>query len=254
MAQGKFKEASACFARALELVPELAENFADTLATLLKVNPALGEAVARAAAAWPRLAPADELLGAPGLAAIADDPMLLGVLKTTPVRDPALEWFLTSVRAAVLKRAADAPDDADEIVLGFCCALARQCFNNEYVFAESSDELDLLERQTQGCWSTLLRTTPRSRRCGSPRWPAIVRCRRCPIRAGFWTAPGRMPLDDLLTQQIREVEEERQVARRHPASDRDRRRGRRRRAPAIRRKPLSALGCGAFAARADDGR
>ena len=31
MAQGRFKEASARFARALELVPELAENFADTM-------------------------------------------------------------------------------------------------------------------------------------------------------------------------------------------------------------------------------
>ena len=66
MAQGRFKEASARFARALELVPELAENFADTTATLLRVNPALGEGVARAAAAWPRLIPASELLGARG--------------------------------------------------------------------------------------------------------------------------------------------------------------------------------------------
>ena len=75
--------------------------------------------------------------------------MLLGVLETTPVRDLALERFLTSVRAAVLERAADAPDDADGSVLGFCCALARQCFNNEYVFAEGPDEVRSLERQTQ---------------------------------------------------------------------------------------------------------
>ena len=108
MAQGRFKEASAHFARALELVPQLAENFGDTVSTLLRVNPALGEGVARAAAAWPKLASADELLGAAGWAAIADDPMLLGVLTTTPVRDLALERFLTSVRAAVLERAARA--------------------------------------------------------------------------------------------------------------------------------------------------
>ena len=41
------------------------------------------------------------------------------------------------------------PTIADENVLRFCCALARQCFNNEYVFAESSDELDLVERQNK---------------------------------------------------------------------------------------------------------
>ena len=210
MAQGKFRQASACFARALELVPELAENFADTSATLLKVNPLLGEAVGRAGAAWPKLASVDELLGAPGLAAIADDPMLLGVLKTTPVRDPALEWFLTSVRAAVLQRAADAPADVDESVLGFCCALARQCFNNEYVLAESPGELDVLARQNRVLIDALednsdipplrlaavasyrsLSSLPDPRRLLDRAWPDAV--------------------DGLLTQQIREVDEERRT-------------------------------------------
>ena len=149
MAQGQFKQASRSFARALELAPELAGNFAATNAMLLKVNPALGQGVARAAAAWPRLASVDELLGAQDLAAIADDAILLGVLRTTPVRELPLEWFLTSVRADVLKRASAAPDDADETTLEFCCALASQCFINEYVFAEGSDELDLVERQTK---------------------------------------------------------------------------------------------------------
>ncbi|MEA3027773.1 MAG: hypothetical protein QOF91_3058 [Alphaproteobacteria bacterium] len=207
MAQGKFRQASASFARALELVPELAENFADTRATLLKVNPLLGEAVARAGAAWPRLASADELLGAPGLAAIADDAMLLGVLRITPARDPALEWFLTAMRAAVLQRAADAPAEADGGVLGFCCALAQQCFNNEYVFAESPGELDLLEQQNKLIIDALaddiaipplrlaavasyrpLSLLGDSRRLLDRAWPDAV--------------------DKLLTQQIREVDEE----------------------------------------------
>ena len=150
MAQGRFKEASARFARALELVPELAENFADTVATLLKVNPALGEGVARAAAAWPRLVTADELLGATGLAAIADDPMLLGVLETTPVRDLALERFLTSVRAAVLERAADAPDDADEQRAGvLLCAGAASASTTNTSSRKAPTKSNSLERQSK---------------------------------------------------------------------------------------------------------
>jgi 2-polyprenyl-3-methyl-5-hydroxy-6-metoxy-1,4-benzoquinol methylase/tetratricopeptide (TPR) repeat protein len=209
MAQGKFKPASACFARALELVPELAENFADTIATLRQVNPVLGAAVARAATAWPMLPSAEELLGAAGWAAIADDAMLLGVLKVTTVRDTALEWFLTSVRAAVLKRA-DATDDVDESVLKFCCALARQCFNNEYVLAVSSDELALLEQQKKLLLDALeensvipplrvaavasyrpLSSLPDARKLLERAWPTAV--------------------DEILTQQLREVDDEQRV-------------------------------------------
>src|SRR6185312_6788771 len=124
MAQGRLKEASACFTEALRLVPELAENFTDTAATLLSVDPALREGVARAVAAWPGRLTIEQLLGVPGLAAIADDAMLLAVLKATTVRDVALERFLTSVRAAMLERIDERA--GDDGALAFCCALARQ--------------------------------------------------------------------------------------------------------------------------------
>src|SRR5204863_4202766 len=191
-------------------VPELAENSTDTTATLFKVNPALGEGVARAATAWPRLIPPGQLFGAHGMAVIADDAMLLAVLETTSVRDLALERFLTSVRAAVLERVAEAPDDADGRVLGFYCALARQCFNNEYVFAEGPDEVATLERQTKLLIGALdqnavvqplqlaalasyrpLSSLPDPRRLLNRAWPDAV--------------------DRLLTQQIREVEDERRA-------------------------------------------
>ena len=210
MAQGRFKEASARLARALELVPELAENFADTLATLLKVNPVLGEAVARTGTAWPKLVPADELFGAPGLAAVADDAMLLRVLKTLPVGNMALEWVLTSVRAALLKQAADTSGDVDQSTLGLCCTLAQQCFNNEYVFAQAADELDLVERQSRLLIDALeqdavipplrvaavasyrpLSSFPDARRLLDRAWPHAV--------------------NELLEQQIREVDDERRM-------------------------------------------
>jgi len=209
MALGRFKEASAHFARALELVPQLAEDFGDTVSTLLRVNPALAEGVTRTMAAWPKLVRANELLDVAGWAAIADDAMLLGVLTTTPVRDLALERFLTSVRAAVLERAASSPE-TDPRLLEFCSALARQCFTNEYVFTEAPDECDLVARQSklladalegQGGISPLrlaavasyrpLSSLPHAGRLLERAWPEAV--------------------DKLLTQQIREVDEERRM-------------------------------------------
>jgi len=210
LAQGRFREASGRFARALELVPELAGNFADTVATLRKVNPALDAAMARASSAWPRLVPADELLGAPGWAALAADPMLLRVLKTTPASDMALERFLTSARAALLKRAVENPDGVKPGELEFACALARQCFNTDYVFAESPEELELLERQ-----SNLLTGALEGEGAVSPIRVAAVASYR-PLSSvvdaqrllhHVWP----QPLDDVLTQQIREVDDERQV-------------------------------------------
>jgi len=209
MALGRLKEASAHFARALELVPQLAENFGDTVSTLLRVNPLLNEGVTRTTAAWPNLVPEDQLLDAAGWAAIADDAMLLGVLTTTPIRDLALERFLTSVRAAVLERAASRPETGSRL-LEFCCALAHQSFNNEYVFTEGPDERDLVERQSklltdalegQGAVPPLrlaavasyrpLSSLPHARRLLERAWPEAV--------------------DKLLTQQIREVDEERRM-------------------------------------------
>jgi SAM-dependent methyltransferase len=64
--------------------------------------------------------------------------LLLATLQSAPVRDLALERVLASIRKAFLVSAAS----ADELRgnLKFCCALARQCFINEYVFATTTDE------------------------------------------------------------------------------------------------------------------
>ena len=102
LAQGKSGEASARFVRALELAPELIDLFANLAGTLYRLNPALDEAVKRAAAAWPTLLPERELLGTGGMAAIADDVLLRRVLELITVRDMDLERFLTALRGALL--------------------------------------------------------------------------------------------------------------------------------------------------------
>src|SRR5438067_5194542 len=81
--QGKTKEASGFYARALTLMPQLLEQYAGICATLVALSPPLGEALRRQAAAWPKQLTESELLGNAGLTAIAADPLLLYLLQST---------------------------------------------------------------------------------------------------------------------------------------------------------------------------
>ncbi|MEJ2434247.1 MAG: methyltransferase domain-containing protein, partial [Pseudolabrys sp.] len=199
-AQGKPREASACFARSLALVPQLFNDFAPIAATLTALLPPLGAAMRRADAAWPARLPFDRLLAGSGLAAIADDPLLLTILQSTPVRDVALERALTVLRAALLEVAAGG-GPADDLTLAFCCALARQCFVNEYVFASTPEEnarVDALVRKLPDTAPAELaalamygplHALPQGQSLAERRWPH--------------------PVDEVVTQQVREPMEER---------------------------------------------
>ena len=70
--------------------------------------------------------------------------MLIGLLESTPVCDIELERFLTAARFILLEAATAASDPGalDEAILKVGCALAQQCFVNEYVFALAEGELD----------------------------------------------------------------------------------------------------------------
>jgi SAM-dependent methyltransferase len=77
------------------------------------------------------------------LAALANDIFLQSALETTIIRGATLELFLTHLRRALLRLApADIADPAqvDESIVGLFCALAQQCFLNEYVFAQGDEE------------------------------------------------------------------------------------------------------------------
>jgi trans-aconitate methyltransferase len=145
LTQGRLSEAATHFARALTLMPELLEQYAQVVTTLLNVSPAVREGIARVGKAWPRELAAEELLGTQGIAAISDDPLLRCLLESSTVRDLNLERYLTSLRRIVLGLALTAAEDnsspCTDSVLNFCCALAKQCFINEYVFAASPGEL-----------------------------------------------------------------------------------------------------------------
>ena len=121
--------------RPSELVPACAR--------FLALNDAIRQGIAHAAKARPNLLPAEELAGSSGLASFAEDRLLRALLESAPVCEVALERFATGLRFTLLEAASAAADSAQaEPVLSLYCAVARQCFINSYVFAQSDAEID----------------------------------------------------------------------------------------------------------------
>jgi SAM-dependent methyltransferase len=194
----------------LVLMPELFDDFAGVRAMLVAVNPAIGEGMKRAAAAWPRRLSARDLLGPSGVAAIVGDSVLDHVLQATTVRDVDLERLLTSIRLEVLCTAADAAGDGvEDDVLGFCCALAKQCFINEYVFATTVEEAEQAERLKRMLIEALTQDADIH-----ALWPTVVASyvplNSLPNAQSLLDRTWPAALADVLTQQIREPREERQ--------------------------------------------
>jgi len=104
----------------------------------LRSDPVLEGCLQRAVQAWPTRPAAEELFGPAGLGALDAEPLLLRLLGCTLAASLELEWFLTLARTALLERATGTAGTG----LDFHCALARQCFLNEYVFAATDEELE----------------------------------------------------------------------------------------------------------------
>ncbi len=113
-------------------------ELAQAAAGLARLEPEIGECVARAVGAWPRRLAAQELFGANGLTALASDALLSALLDAMPVCDIEMERFLTLARHALLETALT--EGEADAALNFYGALARQCFINEYVFACPAEE------------------------------------------------------------------------------------------------------------------
>jgi len=91
----------------------------------------------------------DDRLDRSRLAEIANDIFLQSALQTTIIRGATLELFLTRLRSALL-RLADADifeaGDIDDNVVSLFCALAQQCFLNEYVYGQTDQEIQRASR------------------------------------------------------------------------------------------------------------
>jgi 2-polyprenyl-3-methyl-5-hydroxy-6-metoxy-1,4-benzoquinol methylase/tetratricopeptide (TPR) repeat protein len=209
LAQSKLAEASAYFARSLKLTPQLFDQFHPICATLISVLPPVNEAMRRAVAAWPKRLPVDELLGNSALNAIAANPLLLCVLQWTSVREVALERLLTSLRMSLLNDAITGAS-GKEVLLAFCCALAKQCFINEYVFDTTDAEIAQLDQLK----ASLARALELDAVVPAMSLAALAMYE--PLHNLPWTQSlldrvWPASFDELVTQQVREVLQEREL-------------------------------------------
>jgi protein-L-isoaspartate O-methyltransferase len=110
-------------------------------AKLVKRNGAIGACIRQIAAAWPRVPALHELFTPKVLAEIGSDRLLRSLLESTIVVDLEFERFLTVVRRMMLTAAiGDGPQEFGQGSLPFFCALAQQCFINEFVFFWTDEE------------------------------------------------------------------------------------------------------------------
>jgi len=127
------------------------DDFNASATDLAKRKPALMQCVERVAAAWPKRLAGNDLWTPPEQSAICTDPLLRTLMESAPICDLDLERFLTSARRALLAdalAATPAKTVAPEL-LAFHCALARQCFLNEYVYALEDEEAGAAQRLRQ---------------------------------------------------------------------------------------------------------
>jgi SAM-dependent methyltransferase len=147
------------------------------------------------------------VLDAADLARLAGDPLLRQVMVSGRASDAELELVLTAARRALLAGRDGEPDAA---LLDFFCALSRQCFINEYVFAQSPDEDAEIGRLTAAVAERL-----RSGADISPLWAVALAAYSplygVPEAARLLDRHWPTSVDDVLTQQIREPAEERAI-------------------------------------------
>jgi 2-polyprenyl-3-methyl-5-hydroxy-6-metoxy-1,4-benzoquinol methylase/tetratricopeptide (TPR) repeat protein len=175
--------------------------------SLIMADRVIAACVERAATAWPARLSAEALFGAEGLRRVAGHTLLRCLIENAAIDDVDMERFLTAARHALLATAASEAACASDDELAFYCALARQCFVNEYAFAHDKREWTECQTLRDSLVAALHTDTPIP-----PLWPVAVAayvplrsldgCERLLLRD--W--PGAV--DALLTQQVREPAEE----------------------------------------------
>ncbi len=128
-------EAESHFRKAIELGARL-----KSVEDLILQNPAVAACTDYAARTWPLPIRTDELFSRYSLETIAKDIFLRCALATVPLHHAPLEKFLTAIRSILLHDAVSEHAVADPAVIRLFCALAQQCFINEYVFAQDDEE------------------------------------------------------------------------------------------------------------------
>jgi 2-polyprenyl-3-methyl-5-hydroxy-6-metoxy-1,4-benzoquinol methylase len=109
---------------------------------LLKSDGAICACIHRVNSAWPKRLPPREIFRPAERAEIYANRLLRCLLEATFVSDIELERLLTLARQTMLEAAGSEVDSRqlDEDELRFFCALAQQCFINEYIFTHTAHE------------------------------------------------------------------------------------------------------------------
>jgi tetratricopeptide (TPR) repeat protein len=159
LAIGESREAKSLFARAARHAqprgddPRFRDLIAQALAegwdnpvnlvvpavSLVGKNPAVKAVLERLSAPAAALHPLEELIAPATLADLAQDRVLCRLLELLPLCDADLERVIVALRRALFDVAA-ADREMSPDGLGALCAVARQCFVNEYVSGASDEE------------------------------------------------------------------------------------------------------------------
>jgi len=187
--------------------------------SLIRLNPIIADWMARSNAAWPdRLSPG-ALLNSPLPSALAADRLLIGLLKCDPMTDIGLERLLTNMRHALLQSALSQQSsppsagarDGEKAHLEFSCALASQCFINEYVFSHSDNEAAAAQRLRAALEAALA-----AQASVPPLWLPIVAAyaplHKLADAQSFLAREWLPPLDALIAQQVKEPAQESELA------------------------------------------
>ncbi|MGY4402991.1 methyltransferase domain-containing protein [Bradyrhizobium sp. USDA 3315] len=134
-ALGNRSKAAAHFSKALALGMD-----AKAVGFILQ-SPTVTSYVGRIASKWPLPVTSAELFGSEGVAPLANDLFLRCAMETTTLASMQLEVLFGYARAELLRLASKPDqDDVDDDIVAFACALARQCFINEHVYAQTAAE------------------------------------------------------------------------------------------------------------------
>jgi Tfp pilus assembly protein PilF/SAM-dependent methyltransferase len=115
---------------------------AEAAASLLTLDPAFAPVLRGAAS---DAEPTARWFTGDGVEAVAH-PMLLALIENSLVPEPKLETFLRALRKRALAALASGPLSPARRLVELACALAQQCFLNEYVWPETADETAVVAR------------------------------------------------------------------------------------------------------------
>lgn len=189
--------------------------------SLIKSRAEMRDSLQGAMRVWTSRPGARETMAPSCLAPLIEDELLQCLLENTTVGDLALERMLTLARKSLLEAVCGANGEMDRLaadlgspqagILTFSCALARQCFINEYVYACTEGEFELASQLKERLGAALSAGAP-----FPPEWLASAGAyfplANLPSIDKACAYPWPDAVSSLLKLQVVEPREERKIA------------------------------------------